>query len=72
MLTAQSFDEREKQLKRCIQNQDENNALFRNIRATGHKIAWDKVEFVAFGRRAQCRKMQELFFINICMQQRME
>ena len=39
----------------------ENNALFRHIRATGHQIAWDKVEFIAFERRTQCRKMKESF-----------
>ena len=32
---------REKQHKRCIRNQDENNALFRHIKATGYDIAWD-------------------------------
>ena len=40
-ITAQWYDEREKQHKRCIRNHDENNALFRHIRATGHEIARD-------------------------------
>ena len=63
--TAQWYDEREKQHKRCIRNHDENNALFRHIRETGHDIAWDKVEFIAFERRTQCRKMKESFFIDM-------
>ena len=41
------------------------NALFRHIRTTGHKIAWDKVEFIAFETRTQCRKMKESFYINM-------
>jgi len=63
--TAQWYDEREKQHKRCIRNQDENNALFRHIRTTGHEIAWDKVEFIAFETRTQCRKMKESFYIDM-------
>ena len=35
-------------------------------RETGHDIAWDKVEFVAFERRTQRRKMKESFFIDMC------
>ena len=34
--TAQSYDEREKQHKIYIWNHDENNALFRHVRVTGH------------------------------------
>ena len=51
--------------KRGIQNQDENNALFRHVRETGHDIAWDKVEFIAFERRTQCRKIKESFLIGM-------
>ena len=42
-----------------------NNALFRHIRTTGHEIAWDKVEFIAFETRTQCRKMKETFYIDM-------
>ena len=63
--TAQWYNEREKQHKRCIQNQDGNNALFRHIKTTGHEIAWDKVEFIAVETRTQCRKMKESFYINM-------
>ena len=43
--TAQWYDEREKQHKRCVRNQDDNNALFRHIKETGHSIAWERVEY---------------------------
>ena len=43
----------------------ENYALFRHIRTTGHEIAWDKVEFIAFETRTQCRKMKESFYIDM-------
>ena len=56
---------REKQHKRWIRNQDENNALFRHVRATERDIALDKGEFIAFKRRTQCRKMKESFFIDM-------
>ena len=63
--TAQWYDEREKQRKRCVRNQDDNNALFRHIKETGHSIAWERVEFLEFEQRTYCRKMKESFFINI-------
>ena len=63
--TAQWYDEREKQHKRCVRNQDENNALFRHIKETGHDIAWERVEFLEFEQRTYCRKMKESFFIDM-------
>ena len=30
---------------RCVCNQDDNNALFRHIKETGHSFAWERVEF---------------------------
>ena len=38
-------------------------ALFRHVRLTGQDIAWDKVEFIEFERRIQCRKMKDSFFL---------
>ena len=45
-------------------NQHENIALFRHIRATGHDIAWDKVEFIAFERRTM-QEDQRIIFIDM-------
>ena len=39
--------------------------VFRHIRTTGHEIAWDKVEFIAFETKTQCRKMKESFYIDM-------
>ena len=63
--TAQWYDEREKHHKICFRNQDENNVLFRHIIATGHRIVWDKGEFIAFERRTQCRKIKKSFFTDM-------
>ena len=63
--TAQWYDEREKQHKGCVRNQDDNNALFRHIKETGHDIAWERVEFLEFEQRTYCRKMKESFYIDM-------
>ena len=55
----------EKQHKRCDRNQDDNNALFRHIKATGHSIAWEQVDFFELKQRTYCMKMKESFFIEM-------
>ena len=63
--TAQWYGERGKQHMRCVRNQDDNNALFRHIKETGHNTACEQVEFLEFEQRTYCRKMKESFFIDM-------
>ena len=64
--TSQWWDEREKQHKRCIKNQDERNSFWVHLKDNpDHVIGWDKVSFMAFDSRYSHRRMKESFLIDI-------
>ena len=64
--TSQWWDEREKQHKRCIKNQDERNSFWVHLKDNpDHVIGWDKVSFMAFDSRYSQRRMKESFLIDI-------
>ena len=64
--TSQWWDEREKQHKRCISNQDENNSFWQHLKQNpDHVIGWDQVSFLAFDSRFHHRRMKESILIDI-------
>ena len=64
--TSQWWDEREKQHKRCIKNQDERNSFWVHLKDNpDHVIGWDKVLFMAFDSHYSHRRMKKSFLIDI-------